>query len=91
MWEGDQVAGAVTAGTSLHLGKTSLQHEGLRRFKRNLGAVERRIEYVKYDLRRNRFLVEDGRGRRAGTTRCFGGCRWFYPGGPGELLYKHWA
>ncbi len=40
------------------LGKTSLANEGLRRFKLNLGAAERLIEYVKFDLRENRFMVE---------------------------------
>jgi len=44
--------------TTLHLGKTSRANEGLRRFKLNLGAQEEPIEYVKFDLRANRFIVE---------------------------------
>src|ERR1035441_9073830 len=49
---------ARNGATTLHLGKTSLANEGLRKFKLNLGAVEQRIEYVKVDLQANRFVVE---------------------------------
>jgi hypothetical protein len=43
---------------SLHLGRTSLDNEGLRRFKLGWGAGEEKIEYVKYDLRQNRYVTE---------------------------------
>ena len=43
---------------TLHLGRTSLGNEGLRRFKLGWGAGEQKIEYVKYDLRKNRFVTE---------------------------------
>ena len=76
--------------TRLHLGKTSLLHDGLRRFKLNLGAVEEKIEYVKYDLRQNQFVTEtDGvagwhnavfRALPVGLSRLAGG-----------VLYQHWA
>jgi len=36
---------ARNGATRLHLGKTSLTNEGLRRFKLNLGATEEKIEY----------------------------------------------
>jgi hypothetical protein len=35
---------------SLHLGRTSLANEGLRRFKLGFGACEEKIEYYKYDF-----------------------------------------
>lgn len=76
--------------TRLHLGKTSLLHDGLRRFKLNLGATEEKIEYVKFDLRQNRFVTEtDGvagwhnavfRVLPVSLSRLAGGA-----------LYKHWA
>lgn len=43
---------------TLYLGRTSLANEGLRRFKLGWGAGEQKIEYVKYDLRKNRFVTE---------------------------------
>jgi hypothetical protein len=43
---------------TLDLGRTSLDQSGLRRFKLGWGAVETTIEYVKFDLRRDRFLTE---------------------------------
>ena len=39
----------------LHMGRTSLQNEGLRRFKLGFGAREDRIEYARYDFRKAAF------------------------------------
>jgi len=75
---------------SLHLGKTSPANEGLRRFKLNLGAVEEAIEYVKFDLRGNRFLVESD-GIAGWHNRVFRRLPVFMSRRAGELLYKHWA
>jgi hypothetical protein len=47
--------------TRLHLGRTSLTNEGLRRFKLGFGAVEHRIEYSKYDFSRGEFVVDTDR------------------------------
>jgi hypothetical protein len=44
--------------TDLHLGRTSLHNEGLRRFKLGFGAVEERIEYTKHELRRDAFVTD---------------------------------
>jgi Acetyltransferase (GNAT) domain len=45
----------------LDFGRTSISNEGLRRFKLSWATTERRIDYVRYDLRRNRFVtVRDG-------------------------------
>jgi hypothetical protein len=89
MWEAMKWLGR-NGNTSLHLGKTSLANEGLRKFKMTLGAVEESVEYVKLNLRTNRFEVETDevagwhnhvfRALPAGLSRR-----------AGELLYKHWA
>jgi hypothetical protein len=89
MWEGIRWL-ARNGSTSLSLGKTSLQNEGLRKFKRNLGAVEQPFDYVKFNLRRNRFEVETD--RIAGWhNRVFQSLPVFLSRWAGELLYKHCA
>ena len=57
MWEAIKWH-ARNGGKTLHLGRTSIGNEGLRRFKLGWGAGEQKIEYVKYDLRKNRFITE---------------------------------
>ena len=81
---------ARNGATTLQLGKTSLAHEGLRRFKLNLGAVEQRIEYVKFDLKANRFVMETD-GVAGWHNRAFRTLPVFMSRLAGELLYKHWA
>ena len=76
--------------TSLHLGKTSLLNDGLRRFKLNLGAGEEPIQYVKFDLRTNRFMVEND-GVAGWHNRIFRSLPLFLSRRAGELLYRHWA
>jgi lipid II:glycine glycyltransferase (peptidoglycan interpeptide bridge formation enzyme) len=41
---------------ALNLGRTSLSHEGLRRFKLGLGSEEEEIRYVKYDFAAKQFV-----------------------------------
>ncbi len=48
---------------SLHLGRTSLTNEGLRRFKLGFGACEERIAYYKFDLARGEFVTDANRER----------------------------
>jgi lipid II:glycine glycyltransferase (peptidoglycan interpeptide bridge formation enzyme) len=43
---------------SLHLGRTSIANEGLRRFKLGWGAEEQIIEYLKFDLLRGAFVTQ---------------------------------
>lgn len=57
MWEAMKWL-ARHGATTLDFGRTSLGNEGLRRFKLGWGASEQLIEYVKYDLRKNRFVTE---------------------------------
>ncbi|MGC9941896.1 MAG: GNAT family N-acetyltransferase [Verrucomicrobiota bacterium] len=74
----------------LHLGRTSIFNEGLRRFKLNLGAQEEKIEYVKFDLRQNRFVTEvDGVSGWHNTV--FRLMPVFASRAAGRMLYKHWA
>ncbi len=76
--------------TSLHLGKTALAHEGLRRFKLNWGAREEKIEYIKYDLSRNQFVA--GSDAVSGWhNHVFRLMPSFASRLAGALLYKHWA
>jgi hypothetical protein len=58
--------------TGLHLGRTSLANEGLRRFKLGFGATEHRIEYSKYDFSRREFVVDTDRAKGwfNGVFRC---------------------
>jgi len=81
---------ARNGATTLHLGKTSLANEGLRRFKLNLGAAEQRIEYVKYDLRQEKFVTEAD-AIAGWHNRVFRALPVFMSRLAGGLLYKHWA
>jgi hypothetical protein len=57
MWEGIKYY-ASRGFRALHLGRTSLAQEGLRRFKLGWAAREHLIEYFKYDLRRSAFVAD---------------------------------
>ncbi len=57
MWEGIRCL-AKRGCQSLHFGRTSIGNEGLRRYKKSFGAEESALEYVKYDLRKDTFVVE---------------------------------
>ncbi len=75
---------------SLHLGRTSLTNEGLRRFKLGWGAAEQRIEYVKYDLRQQCFVTD--RDEASGWhNRFFNRMPIFVSRLVGASLYRHWA
>jgi hypothetical protein len=43
---------------SLHMGRTSVANDGLRRFKLAFGAREEKIDYFKYDLRKEAFVPD---------------------------------
>ena len=89
MWEA--VKWLVRNGAkNLHLGKASLANEGLRRFKLNLGAQEDKIEYVKFDLRQNRF-VKGSDGVSGWHNTVFRTMPVFMSRTAGGLLYRHWA
>jgi hypothetical protein len=46
---------------TLHFGRTSLNNEGLRQFKRIWGTTERRVEYVKFDFGTGHFVADHDR------------------------------
>ena len=75
---------------TLHLGKTSLAHDGLRRFKLNLGAAEEIMDYFKYDFRRCQFVTEQD-SVAGWHNRVFGALPLPAARLAGRLLYKHWA
>jgi hypothetical protein len=74
----------------LHLGKTSLLHEGLRRFKLNLGAVEEKIDYFRYDFRSGNLVTEED-SVAGWHNRVFSALPLPAARLAGRLLYKHWA
>src|SRR6185437_450145 len=75
---------------ALHLGRTSLANEGLRRFKLGWGAREERTEYLKYDLCRDCFVTDRdeavGWHNTVFKVMPIGLARI-----AGEVLYRHWA
>jgi hypothetical protein len=60
MWEAMKHC-ASQGWESLHLGRTSLSNEGLRRFKLSLGADEQTVSYVRYEFKRSAFVTEEDR------------------------------
>jgi hypothetical protein len=76
--------------TRLNLGKTSLNNEGLRRFKLQLGAQEEVIEYVKFDLRDGRHVTESD-GVEGWHNAVFRALPVFASRAAGSFLYRHWA
>jgi hypothetical protein len=78
------------SATQLNLGRTSLANEGLRRFKVAWGAVEKKIDYVKFDLRRNRFVIEQDEAS-GWHNRIFRMLPISLSRMTGQILYKHWA
>lgn len=75
---------------SLHLGRTSMGHPGLQRFKRGFGAEEEVINYCRYDLKKHMFV----RRRELGTLLPTQVLRWLSL--PllrlaGRLCYPHMA
>lgn len=74
----------------MHLGRTSLHNEGLRRFKLGWGAAEHRIEYVRFDLRKDEFVV-GGDETSGWHTSVFRRMPIGLARAVGGVLYRHWA
>lgn len=89
MWAAIQWLAGRGAKT-LHLGRTSLGHDGLRRFKLAWNPREQTIKYVKYDLRKKSFVTEKDE-----TSGWYNTAFRLMPSAcsrlAGRLLYKHWA
>ena len=88
IWEG--MLHCKTLGAkSLNLGRTETNHEGLLQFKRGLGCVEEKIDYFRYDGRRNGFQKgrdAHGEGLSAKVLRCF---PLFLLRALGKIAYKY--
>jgi len=89
MWEAIKWH-ARNGSTTLDLGRTSLMNEGVRRFKLGWGVEEKLIEYVKYDLRQERFVSEPDESF-GWYNRCFQMMPVFLSRMIGAALYRHWA
>ena len=89
MWEAVKWL-ARNGAVNLDLGKSSVANEGLRRFKLNLGAQEKTVEYVKFDLREDRFVTETD-GVEGWHNAVFRAMPVFMSRAAGGLLYRHWA
>jgi len=74
----------------LHLGRTSMANDGLRRFKMGWGASEEKIEYFKYDFRKKEF-VTDSDEAFGWHNRIFKSLPGFVSRMTGQMLYRHWA
>jgi hypothetical protein len=73
---------------NLHLGRTSLSNEGLRRFKLGFGAREEKIQYYKFDFAKSDFVTDTDRAE-GWFNRVF---RLLPPGLlrlAGKILYPH--
>jgi hypothetical protein len=81
---------AQNGAKTLHLGRTSLANDGLRRFKLQLGAHEEMVEYAKFDLRQNCFVTEKD-GVSGWHNTVFRTLPVSLSRAAGQLLYKHWA
>jgi hypothetical protein len=89
MWEAIKWH-AAQGFQNLHLGRTSLGNDGLRRFKLNWGAAEHPIQYVKYDLRHDRFLADKDESD-GWHNQVFRRLPLFISKMAGAALYRHWA
>jgi hypothetical protein len=81
---------ALQGFEELDFGRTSLDNEGLRRFKLGWGAKECRIEYVRYDLRSRAFVTAQDRAS-AWHTRVFQVLPMIFSKMAGAVLYRHMA
>ena len=87
MWEAMKHCASLGC-TSLHLGRTSLVNDGLRRFKESFGAQEETLSYAKYDFKRAAFVqdVDRAQGPLNQLFRCLPPALFRLAG---ALLYPH--
>ena len=60
LWEGIQFL-IKTGSQSLHLGRTSLDNSGLRKFKLGWAVTEQMLHYFRFDVARNSWLSSPSR------------------------------
>jgi hypothetical protein len=73
---------------TLHLGRTSLFHDGLRRFKLGFGAKEEKINFCKFDYKRRGFVSEADQVE-GWFNRIFANLPLFMSRLAGKMLYPH--
>lgn len=73
----------------LSLGRTSLNQEGLRRFKLGLGADESSLRYIRYDFRSNGFSRQRKDNSTGWHARLFRFCPAFASKLVGAAIYPH--
>jgi Acetyltransferase (GNAT) domain len=74
---------------TMHFGRTSLQNDGLRRFKQTWGSKEERIEYLRFDIASGAW-AEGGRDGTSGVHRnVFGKLPSALNRLAGALIYPH--
>ncbi len=89
MWEGIKAC-AAEGSEYLHLGRTSVGDEGLRRFKLGLGAREETLHYYRYDYRQDAFVTGKDRAE-TWVNRVFGLMPIPLLRLCGKILYPHLA
>jgi GNAT acetyltransferase-like protein len=87
MWESIKFC-ARTGCETLHLGRTSLTNESLRRFKLGFGAHEERIEYFRYGFAERAFVTDVDRSE-GWFNRIFRCMPLLSLRLAGEILYPH--
>ena len=73
---------------SFHFGRTEPENSGLLQFKRGWGAVEKPLDYTKYDFGNNRW-VPDPSSVSGAHTHLFSKLPLFMLSGIGRVLYRH--
>lgn len=87
MWEGMKAC-ASSGAEYLHLGRTSLGNEGLRRFKLSFGARESTLDYFRYDFQKNTFVCDRDRAN-TWMNRLFAAMPLGLLRAMGRALYPH--
>jgi CelD/BcsL family acetyltransferase involved in cellulose biosynthesis len=87
MWEAIKRY-AADGFTTLHLGRTSLANQGLRRYKLGFGAREERIENCRYDFRKRAFTAESHPAQET-SSRVFRCLPLLLLRLAGRMLYPH--
>jgi CelD/BcsL family acetyltransferase involved in cellulose biosynthesis len=88
LWRGLLEMKSLGANT-LSFGRTSLDQDGLRRFKRAFGATEMPLDYVKYDYRSSTFALHEADHSSGAHTQFFRLCPKPLSRLIGTLLYPH--
>lgn len=87
MWEA--IRWYARAGhVEMHFGRTSLNNEGLRMYKRGFGTREERIDYLRYDYRQEKF-VSGSEAPPGMVNRICGTMPIWALRVAGHLLYRH--